>query len=141
MSDPTLAVQSRAHAELFWHMPGKVMCLRITGDYTLEHSREINATLTDELDQCHDELVLLIDAAAMNRPYHFDQIRTSQTYRDHPRLKHIYVATKDRLVKLALMIIFNISRAHLHVCDDVNAAEIQIDQHLQRRRSRPSSLS
>lgn len=104
-----------ANSELSWYSPGKVMCLRISGDYAVEDSRQFNAAIIEELDQSPDDLVLLIDATEMNRPYHFDQIRATQTYKDHRKLKRIYIAAGDHLVKLALMIIFNLSRAQLHV--------------------------
>lgn len=105
------------------------MCLRISGDYAVEDSRQFNAAIIEELDQSPDDLVLLIDATEMNRPYHFDQIRATQTYKDHRKLKRIYIAAGDRLVKLALMIIFNLSRAQLHVCDDIDAVHDLIRLH------------
>lgn len=132
MSDPLSTAESCTHPELSWYLPGKVMCLHISGDYTLEDSRQINATIIEELEHRQEDLVLVIDAMKMNRPYHFDQIRATQTYMDHQHLKHIYAVTTDRVVKLALMIIFNISRAHLHLFDDMKAVNAALTNHFNR---------
>lgn len=119
----------KAHSELSWYLPGKVMCLRISGDYALEDSTRINAAIIEELEQSPNDLSLLIDATEMTRPYHFSQLRTTQNYKDHHRLQHLYIVTGDRLVKLALMIIFNVSRAQLILCDGIAAAHKRINLH------------
>lgn len=108
---------------LSWYVPGKVLRLYIPGDYSLEDSRFVNALILRELDQSQDDLILLIDATQMNRPYNFDQIRATQTYQNHPKLKYIYTATADRVVKLGMLIIFNISRAQLHLADTIDEAD------------------
>lgn len=132
MNDLSSSTGTDTSVALSWHVPGRVMCLRINGDYRVEDSRQVNAAIIEELDQSQDDLVLLIDATVMNRPYHFDQIRATQTYKDHRKLKYIYIAAGDRLVKLALMIIFNLSRAHLNVCDDIDSAAKLINVHVDR---------
>jgi hypothetical protein len=66
----------------------------------------------------------------MNRPYNFNEIRAAQTYMDHRQLKNIYVATNDRLVKLAMMVIFNMGRAYLHVFDDLEKATLLLQRQL-----------
>lgn len=109
--------------QLRWHTPNKALLLTIEGEYTLENAREVNRMVTHELDQSSIPLAILIDAIRMNRPYNFHDMRAVQTYMDHRQLKHIYVATNDRLVKLAMMVIFNLSRAHLHLFDDVDKAQ------------------
>lgn len=129
MSNLSSTIESHTASDLSWYFPGKAICLRISGDYTLEYSRQVNSTIIEELEQSQEDLILLIDATAMNRPYNFDQIRATQIYMDHQKLKHIYVVTKDRLVKLAMMIVFNVSRAHLHLVDNVD----KVDTILQRQ--------
>lgn len=132
MNDPSSSTGNDTSFALSWHIPGRVMYLRINGDYRVEDSRQVNAAIIEELDQSPDDLVLLIDATVMNRPYHFDQIRATQTYKDHWKLQSIYVVTKDRLVKLALIIIFNISRAHLHLFDDFDEARTILNMQINR---------
>lgn len=121
MSDLLSTAGSCTHSKLSWYLPDKVIYLHISGDYTLEDSRQVNTAIIEELEHRQEDLVLVIDAMEMNRPYNFDQIRSTQTYMNHQNLKHIYAVTTDRVVKLALMIIFNISRAQLYLFDDIKA--------------------
>jgi hypothetical protein len=117
-------------SELSWYFPGKAMRLRISGDYPLESSLKINSAIIEELEKSQGDLTLLIDATEMNRPYNFDQIRGSQSYMDHQNLRHICIVTRDRLVKLAMMVIFNTSRAQLHMFDNVQKVDAFLHRHI-----------
>ncbi|MEL6525609.1 MAG: hypothetical protein AAFQ07_07860 [Chloroflexota bacterium] len=66
----------------------------------------------------------------MQRPYNFGEVRATQHYIDHQRLGGIYVATRDHLIKLSMMVIFNLSRANLFIADDVINAESMLRQQL-----------
>lgn len=118
LNEFTLTIGSGLSWELTWYHPGRVMSLKIIGDYTIEDSRQVNSLITDKLEESREDMVLLIDASEMIRPYYFNEIRSSQTYKDHLRLKHIYVVTADNVVKLAMMIIFNYCRANFHISEN-----------------------
>jgi hypothetical protein len=107
----------------------KALVLTLTGDYLVEEAKEANQRIVNELTQSHTQLSLLINAMDMNRPYNFSDIRTIHTFMDHLKLKSIYVATGDRLVKLSMMIIFNLSRASLHICEDMEKATSMLQKH------------
>jgi len=116
--------------ELTWHESKKALRLTLSGDYLLEEAKEVNRRMLDELETSQMPLLILIDATHMNRSYRFSDIRTAQTFMDHLKLKAIYVATNDRLVKLSMMIIFNLSRASFYICDDVEKATLMLQKQL-----------
>ena len=115
--------------ELGWHVPGKVLSLSLSGTYTPENAKEVNQLITDKLDQSQSPILLLIDALNMDRPFHFASIRSLQTYMDHRNLKHICIVTDDKIVKLSMLVIFNLSRARLHMFDNVEKANKMLMQH------------
>ena len=114
--------------ELNWHVPDKVLFLRLSGDYLLDDAREVNRLITKELDARQEALSLLIDVTEMNRPVNFVGIRTVQTYMQHRNLQHIYIAASDRLVKLAMIVIFNLGWAYLHMFDDLEKATLGLQK-------------
>lgn len=103
---------------LIWHIQNEALLLTLSGDYPIHEAKTVNNLILDELEQTQTPLSLLINAMQLNRLYNFADIRSVQTFMDHPMLKNILVASDDRLVKLAMMVIFNLSRANLYICDD-----------------------
>ncbi|MEO1165163.1 MAG: hypothetical protein AAFV98_15355 [Chloroflexota bacterium] len=120
--------------ELEWHTSDKVLLLTLSGNYSVDEAKEANRLILDELDQADNLVFILIDAMNMTRPYNFGEIRAVQSFMDHRNLSHIYVGTGDRLVKLAMMVIFNLSRAYLHICDDTDKANFMLERQLNIRR-------
>jgi hypothetical protein len=100
-------------AVLDWYRPGKVLRLTVHGEYTAQAADEMDARITAELERAERPLYLLIDANDMAAPHNFRQIREAQRCMNHPRLSHILVLAEQRVVKLALMVIFNAGRANL----------------------------
>ncbi len=115
---------------LNWHTPGKVLQLTLSGDYPVEEAQEVNDVILSVLTKTNSPHFLLIDATQMTRPRNFKAIRAVQNYMDHRQLKHIYVVTTDNLVKLAMMVIFNLSRATLHMSNDTMRANRMMARHL-----------
>ena len=110
--------------KLSWHSH-QVLQLSIKGDYTIGEVDVVNELITKELDNSRNDLLLLIDVSEMNRPYNFAAIRDRQTFKDHESLKHIYIVSSENVIKLAMMVIFHLSRAQLSVVSDMDKA-IQI---------------
>lgn len=116
---------------LSWHIPNQVMKLSLHGDYTLPESREVNDAITTWLEEKGDELSLLVDATQMERPHNFQQLRNAQHFMNHERLQNIFVAAgNDKLVKLSMLVIFNMARAYVRMFDNVAAAELALQRHL-----------
>lgn len=108
---------------LSWYIPDKVMMLCVHGDYTAEEAADVNRQIMDALDHSAGRLSLLIDAQQMGRPREFQEIRALQTYMNHPRLTHVYAVAADRVVRLALLVIFNLARAQFMLVDNLAHAE------------------
>ncbi len=119
-----------ASYQLTWYVPDKVLLLSIYGNYPVEDASEANQHNTEVLTQSQSPLFLLIDARQMNRPYNFDRIRSTQTYMHHPQLRRIYVAASDQVIRLAMVVIFNLSRASLHLYNDLEKATIMVRKQL-----------
>ena len=102
--------QNMAH-KLSWKLPGQVMTLNINGHYAIDEAQAINQIITDELEKTSGGLMLVIDASDMKRPVNFEMIRASQTFMDHEKLTMLIVVAKDKLIRLSLMVIFNLTKA------------------------------
>ncbi len=108
--------------DLAWHTLNRVLILTIQGDYALDDAQVVNRLVLDQLNLCQSPLSIIIDARKMSRPYNFNEIRAAQTYMDHRQLKHIYTVAGDPVVKLAMMVIFNLCRAHFHIMNEMSLA-------------------
>lgn len=112
--------------QLSWHLPDQVLALSLSGEYTLPEAEEVNDFVGRELKRVKRPITLLIDATHMERPHNFQELRAAQTYMYHRYLDHIMVASNDKVIKLAMMIIFNMSRAYFTVFDSLDQAVAQI---------------
>ena len=99
----------------------------------MDDAREVNRLITKELDARQEALALLIDVTEINRPVNFMGICAVQTYMQHRNLQHIYIAASDRLVKLAMIVIFNLGWAYLHMFDDLENAMQGLSKAVQQR--------
>jgi hypothetical protein len=115
-----------------WHIPDKVLRVTIEGEYSLADAEAVNQRMLYELERSQTILSLLVDAQNMERPYNFREIRNVQTYMNHRRLQNIYIVANDQLVKLAMMVIFNLSRASFYLYDDIAKADLIVQRHLNR---------
>lgn len=114
-------------ATLDWFTPNTILHLTIKGAYTVENAEATNAALLKALGEAAAPLTLLIDCNDMARPMNFEVIRETQTFMEHEMLGHIYVASSNRLVRFAMMVIFNQSSAHLRVFESLSQAIMMID--------------
>jgi len=112
--------------QLSWHIPDQVLALDISGEYTLNEAEAVNTIVGRELKQVKRPITIIIDATYMERPRNFQELRAAQNYMHHRYLDHIMVASDDKVIKLAMMIIFNMSRAYFTVVDSVDQALTQI---------------
>jgi len=112
--------------ELVWHTKGKVLLLTLEGAYLLEDAIKVNELVLDQLEQAQTPMILLIDAMKHNPPHNFADIRATQTFQDHHMLSNILVLTDDRIIKLAMMIIFNLSKANLLLCENWDQVQARL---------------
>lgn len=116
--------------ELTWHTPSKVLQLTIIGEYSPEIAKEANDAIVEELNRATTVLLLVIDATQMARPYRFQEIRATQHYMNHHRLRHIFVISNDKLIRLSIVIIFNLSRAFVQLFNTPAEAETLVQARL-----------
>ncbi len=115
-----------------WYVEDRIILLSIIGDYSAADAKAANHEISDILDNTDRPLLLLIDASRMDRPFNFQRIRALQTFMNHQRLKHIFVVADDKLVTLAMMVIFNMGRAYLHMYSTHAEADHALEWHIQQ---------
>ena len=118
--------------ELSWYVADKVLMLSVVGDYTLQDARLANQLIVEKLSQSRSPLLLLIDACKMRRPYNFQELRATQAYMDHNMLKRIVVVADDRLVMLAMMVIFNLGHAYLSMFNNFDKADTFLEREVSK---------
>lgn len=123
MNLPEPEIDEMQSFDLSWYEENRVMLLTLRGDYTVADAKAVNDQITEVLDSSDTPLILMIDAAQMSRPFNFQRIRVLQAYMNHDNLKHIVVVSMDKLVTLAMMVIFNMGRAYLHLYTSHHEAE------------------
>lgn len=132
MSNSNTSLAKNSTYELDWYRPGKILHLKLSGNYQEKDAAMVNKVIETELAKAREPLFLLIDAMQLQRPHNFKSVRSAQTFMDHKSLKHIYVAAGDRLVKLAMMVIFNLSRAPLTISDSPDKATYLLERQISR---------
>ena len=130
MTDSNKQIGKSNSYELVWHTPNKVLLLTLTGDYEVSEAKEVNRLVVGQLDHAKDGLLILIDATNMARPFNFDLIRKTQTYMVHWNLKQLHVVAEDRIIKLAMMVIFNLSSVSPILHNTVDSANQMISRQL-----------
>jgi len=113
--------------QINWLVPNRVLQVVLSGVYTPENAALINAGLMEVLDKTDQPLTVLFDCLTMQRPVNFEIIRQAQGFMHHPMLAQIYVAATDRLVRFAMMVIFNSSVARLRLFDSVSQARMMVE--------------
>lgn len=106
--------------ELDWYVPDQILQLRLMGQPALHQFQRLNQEIIQALDEAQNDLWLMVDVQGLSHMLPgWETIRTSQTYMYHPRLTFIVIVTdrRNRLVRLMMMILYNLSRAGLKIFD------------------------
>lgn len=113
--------------QLEWHSTGEVLGLDLRNKLSMDEMKLINQQTTGILDESDRNLILLIDASSLTAAYTtVDQLRLTQSYRDHPKLDAIIVIANTKLNRLITMLAFHLSRARVIQFDSKEQAEIYI---------------
>lgn len=110
---------------IFWQIPDQVLCMELEGHLQLDDFNQINYAVISHLDSVTENpgIALLISAARLNGvPQAFQQLRASQTYVERRDLTHIVVVTTNKMVRLMMLLTFNLSRPSLRFFDDLDHA-------------------
>jgi hypothetical protein len=93
----------------------------------------VNENLLVLLDKAESPITVIINCSDMKRPANFEEIRQEQTFMHHPMLAHIYIVSKERLVRFAMMVIFNHSPASVRLFDSLEQTMMMVDTRNVRR--------
>jgi hypothetical protein len=110
---------------IFWQVPGQILYLELEGHLSLDDFNQINEAIIDHLgaEQNDRRIALLIDITRPgNVPQAVNQLRASQTYVGRRDLRFILVAGRNKLLRLMMLLTFNLYRPSLCFFDDVDQA-------------------
>lgn len=125
--------------DVYWDVPGYVLCLKLIDAVTLEEFIEIDSLISKHLSNTHTRTAIVIDiTAARHVPFPSDQLRASQSYTQHPMLKWLVVVGGNKLLRLMMLLTFNLSRASLQFMDNTEKLESFLQLH---KLKQPSDLT
>jgi hypothetical protein len=110
---------------VFWHVPQQVIYMEIAGDLNLNDFHQINRAVTDLLDDVRSSqnVALLVDITQPGTtPQLFAQLKESQTYLLRRDLKFIVVAGSNKLMRLMMLLTFNLRKPSLRFFDSIDQA-------------------
>ena len=111
---------------VFWHVPQQILCLELEGDLTLDDFNQINRAVNDHLgrdDGAERRIALVIDITRPGKtPQAFAQLQASQTYAERRDLKFIFVAGRNKFMRLMVMLTFNLCRQGLRFFENMDQA-------------------
>lgn len=112
--------------QLTWQLPGQVAVLRYGADADMETFAAANDALITILEQAAQPIVLLLDISAVNpHSVAWERTKATQTYMFHRRLSTVLVigAGNKRLLRLMVLVLFNLSTATLKFLDSPAEAD------------------
>lgn len=109
-----------------WH--NRALVLTLSGHYTVDEAAEANQFILNYINQSQAQFCIIIDTTEMNRPFNFGDIRKAQTFMDSSQISHICIVSGDRLIRLSMMVIFNLCKARVHLCEDIDAAKLILNK-------------
>ncbi len=100
--------------QISWMNPPSVLHLKLEGTVKQSDYTEISTSITDALDEKNQNVALVIDIIdTKGVPFPNENIRAMQTFTRHPHLKWIIIVGENKLIRLMLMLTFNISKVNL----------------------------
>jgi hypothetical protein len=129
MTASVLSEVSIGTHRISWDVSERAVCLKLSGVYRPENAAAISRVMSQWMhENAQSSLLLLIDATEMTSVYQFDQIRVVQGFIYEPNLKYVFVATDNKLLRLAFMVMFKLSTAHLRLFDSWGALTKLVDE-------------
>jgi len=113
--------------KLVWRPTDRVLTLTLTGEVSLTDFVNVSADMDVTLDSVTDPLVLIVDAENVRLIRSgLPQTRTSLSYRESRLVEHLLVVANDKIVRLTLLVVFNINRPVLRFFDHMDQAEYHL---------------
>lgn len=99
------------------HLAG-LLRLELHGHISVGDFQTLNDTVIDYIEHSSGSSYLLMDMSETESlPFYIEQVRASQTFPQHPRLKSIYIVSTNKLHRLAMLVLFSLAPARVHLCD------------------------
>jgi anti-anti-sigma regulatory factor len=113
--------------KLFWRSSDRVLILTLSGEISLEDFSQVSEDIEVMLKSVSDPLVLMIDATQVRLSKNgLSQIRKSQSYADNKLIEHLFIVASDKIIRLTLLLVFNLSRPVLRFFDRMEQAEYHL---------------
>jgi|GEM_PF-5119455 len=114
--------------ELSWDTDNTIIVVKLWDDYTIADSKSLAQQILEILEDAPYPMSLVIDAIQLLPPRHFTDLRTTQNYMYHDMLERIYIATGNRVVKLSMLMIFNLGNVPFKVYNTLEEAYHALEQ-------------
>lgn len=113
--------------EISWYATQGVLRLELQNSMSLDEMKLANQHTTHILDEADHKLALMIDASALTAGYTTaDYLRSTQQYKDHPKLDVIVVIANNKLNRLITLLAFSSSRARFMQFSSAEEAQVYI---------------
>jgi hypothetical protein len=111
--------------QIYWQIPQQVLCVELEEVVSLDDFIQINREVNDLLgaETMNRNVTLLVDITRPgNTAQNVAQLKYSQTYVSRRDLKFILVVGKNKLMRLMLLLLYNLCRPSLRFFDDMEPA-------------------
>jgi hypothetical protein len=114
--------------KLVWRASDRVLTLTLTGEISLADFSNIGDDIDVMLGEVTDPLVLVVDAkdVRLGRSGLSQARTTSPTYMENRLVEHLLVVTSDKIIRLTLLVVFNLNRSVLRFFDHMDQAEYHL---------------
>ncbi len=108
-----------------WQVPQQVLLVELEGQLSLDDFNGINQAVVSYLNDLPENaaVALLINTSRVSSvPQAFQQLKASQTYVQRRDLQYILVVGNSKMIRLMMLLTFNLCRPALRFFDDLDHA-------------------
>ena len=110
--------------KLVWRPTDRVLTLTLTGEISLMDFVTVSDDIDVMLGSVTEPLVLIVDAENVRLSRSgLSQARTTPTYMESRLVEHLLIVASDKIIRLTLLVVFNLNRPVLRFFDHMDQAE------------------
>lgn len=111
--------------KLAWRATDRVLTLTLSGEISLADFATIGEEINVMLSDVTEPLVLIVDAenVRLSRSGLSQTRTTTPSYLGDRLVEHLLVVTSDKIIRLTLLVVFNLNRSVLRFFDHMDQAE------------------
>lgn len=111
--------------EISWMSEPSVLQLRLQGAISLDEFEEIGQAVDAEINRYNSRMALIIDISQTTSITHaVERVREAQHYAHNSRLKWLLIVGSNKLMRLTMLVIFNLSRAQIQLLSSLDEAQV-----------------